>query len=77
MRGPNCGRHVWFGYEGGFAFGDQKLYQEHAHAATHVAVSVGDRTETGTETGTETEMMRQATFDTCTPRSSCCLGEYA
>ncbi|KAH0832292.1 major facilitator superfamily domain-containing protein [Lanmaoa asiatica] len=68
MRGPNCGQHVWFGYEGGFALGDQKLYQEHTESTSHAA-SVGDRTET------ETGMTTQATVETWTPGSSCCAGE--
>lgn len=66
MRGPNCGRRVWFGYEGGFAFGDQKLCQERMETASHGA-SVGSGTETG--------MTTQATFETWTPGSSCCPGE--
>lgn len=59
MRGPNCGRHVWFGYEGGFAFGDQKLYQERTETASHYVSG-------GTEAGTTT----QATIETWTPGSS-------
>jgi hypothetical protein len=65
MRGPNCGRHVWFGHEGGFAPGDQKLYQERNKTAPHVA-SVGD--------GTETEMT-QASVETLVPGSSCWSGK--
>ena len=65
IRGPNCGRHVWFGHEGGFALGDQKLYQERSKPAPHVA-SVGD--------GTETEMI-QASVETLVPGSSCWPGK--
>jgi len=46
-RGPNCGRHIWFGYHGGFAFGDDKLYKDHTHS-TSCATSVG--TEMGVTT---------------------------
>ena len=63
MRGPNCGRHVWFGYEGGFALGDKKLYQERNEAASCVA-SVGDGTE-----------MTQASVETLVPGSTCWPGK--
>lgn len=49
MRGPNCGRHVWFGYGGGFALGDH----ERAETSSHVA-SVGNGTEMTTHASVET-----------------------
>lgn len=61
MRGPNCGRHVWFGYEGGFAFGDRKLYQERTETASHWT-KVGGGAETGATT--------LVTIETWTPGSS-------
>jgi len=65
LRGPNCGRHVWFGYEGGFTLGDKNLYQERNETAPCVA-SVGD--------GTETEMT-QASVETLVPGSTCWPGK--
>lgn len=64
MRGPNCGRHVWFGYEGGFAFGDQKLNQEYTETASHSA-GVGGWTETGTTTQGTVEMWTPGSSRTC------------
>jgi len=64
MRGPNCGRHVWFGYEGGFAL----CHQKRTETGSCVA-SVGDGTEI------ETGMTAQASVETLVHGSSCWPGK--
>ncbi|KAG8214839.1 major facilitator superfamily domain-containing protein [Butyriboletus roseoflavus] len=66
VRGPNCGRHVWFGYDGGFALGEQKQCQERMETASHGA-SVGSGTVTG--------MTTQESIEMWTPGSSWCPEE--
>lgn len=63
MRGPNCARHVWFGYEGGFALGHQKRTETGSCLA-----SVGDKTET--------EMAAQESVETLVHGSSCWPGKH-
>jgi len=36
MRGPNCGQHVWFGYDGGFTVGGRRLRQERTETTPRV-----------------------------------------
>ncbi|KAG9308521.1 major facilitator superfamily domain-containing protein [Chiua virens] len=63
IRGPNCGRHVWFGYEGGFAFNERKLYEE--------------RTCADATSRSDTAEMTEVTTEARTPRDSCYAGECA
>ncbi|KAF8441083.1 major facilitator superfamily domain-containing protein [Boletus edulis BED1] len=64
MRGPNCERHVWFGYEGGVA----RSAQEHAKTGSHVASACD---------GTEMEMTKYASAETLVHATSCWPGKHA